>query len=70
MEEVERKWFKRSRTRFGGELRASKLRREAGYKLLLGLGFKSGLRVEGRLSRVFKYIQGKSCATKAKGKDA
>ena len=53
MEEVEWKWFKRSRTRFEGELRASKLRQEAGYKLLLGLGFKSGLRVEARLSRAF-----------------
>ena len=55
--------FKKSRTRFEGKLRASELRIK-NMELLLGLGFKSGLRVKVRLSRALKYIQGKSCATR------
>ena len=56
MEETSGKgWVKKSRTCFEDELRASELRQGAGYKLLLGLGFKSGLRVEVRLSRALKY---------------
>ena len=68
-EEDERKGFKKSRTRFKGKLSVIELR-VTRMELLLGLGFKLGLRVEVRLSRALKYIQGKSCATKAKGKDA